>query len=94
MPACKCSERRRPTRLDLPRDSNERPRQWVVTRRNWAASAFEGYVRRWSAVSSIACRVCGAWWQTRMDVSPFSDAPTDLDVFDNSNLLPAWETLK
>lgn len=65
MTACKCGERHRPFKNDLPEGSNERPRQWFVTRRNETASAFNGYRRVWSASSDIMCRVCGAFWRTK-----------------------------
>ena len=94
MRPCRCSERRRPICCDLPTGSNERPRQWVVIRRNWAASAFEGYRRRWSDQSTIACLVCGACWRTKMDVSPFPDAEKELYASSGGQLLPPAESLK
>lgn len=76
MAACRCSERHRPLSTDLPQGSNERGRQWVVLRRNESCSAFNGYRRMWSATSSVACRVCGAYWGTKAEfvyILPNSD---------------------
>lgn len=68
MYACKCTERRRPLSADLPRGSNERPRQWFVLRRNESRSAFNGYRAEWSKKSLVSCRVCGAQWATASKV--------------------------
>lgn len=68
--ACRCAERRRLFAHELPPGSNERPRQWfVLGARNQSCSAFNGYRPRWSPTSLVACRVCGACWRTRIDVS-------------------------
>lgn len=68
MSACKCSERKRPTKSQLSPGSNERPRQWFVLQRNYSQSAFNGYSREWSAYSYICCRVCGAHWRTKSSI--------------------------
>lgn len=65
MSSCRCSEAKRPLAPDLPANSNKRPRQWFVTRRNENCSAFNGYRRDWSAYSDVSCRVCGAHWRTK-----------------------------
>lgn len=63
--SCKCSERKRPFHCDLAQGSNERPRQWFVTRRNKVQSAFNGYRAEWSPYSDVHCRVCGEYWRTK-----------------------------
>lgn len=65
MPACQCSEARRPLWADLPAGSNERPRQWYVWTRNANHSAFNGYRRTWSPYSLVECRCCSALWRTK-----------------------------
>jgi len=62
--ACNCSERKRPFAVDLPAGSNERPRAWLVLRRNETCSAFNGYRRQWSRYSNVMCQVCGQYWRT------------------------------
>ena len=66
--ACKCGERRRPLKIDIPAGSNDRPRQWFVLRRNESRSAFNGYRAEWSKNSLVSCRVCGAQWSTASKV--------------------------
>jgi hypothetical protein len=65
MPACSCTEKMRPLFGDLPKGSNDRPRQWFVIRRNYTRSAFNGYAEAWSDYSDLSCRVCGAYWRSK-----------------------------
>jgi len=65
MTACRCAERHQPLPGTLLPGSNDRRRQWVVLIRNESRSAFNGHRPRWSAMSLIACRVCGAQWRTK-----------------------------
>lgn len=93
MPACECSERKRPLPSDLPAGSNERPRQWFVwTPRNTSCSAFNGYRPAWSAFSWVECRVCGSAWKTK---GAFVDDLPDCDFAPERNAprVPAWEAL-
>ena len=80
MSACRCGERKRPLRSDLPAGSNQRPRQWFVLKRNYSISAFNGGRREWSASSWICCRVCGAHWSTQ--------SQTTVDNLDDSEFFP------
>lgn len=80
MSACRCNERKRPFKDELPEGSNDRPRQWFVLRRNESCSAFTGYKRRWSKTSSLVCRVCGSHWETQ--------AQDTVDRLDNSEYFP------
>lgn len=90
MPACSCSERHRLLPHHLPAGSNERPRQWFVTRRNYSVSAFNGYRRRWSDSSDIHCRVCGAYWRT---AARFVIFLPDCKVFGTGANLPTVEAI-
>jgi hypothetical protein len=63
MPACQCTERKRP--LTCAPGSNDRARQWFVLRRNYTQSAFNGYRQMWSDYSDLSCRVCGAHWRSK-----------------------------
>lgn len=68
MPACNCSEKKRPLYGDLPRGSNDRPRQWFVLKRNERHYRSPGrFGTHWSAYSWVACRVCGGHWKTKAD---------------------------
>jgi len=51
---CKCEGRR-----------NDRMRHWYVVRRNWSASAFNGYAGQWSDYSDVECARCQRMWRTK-----------------------------
>lgn len=86
---CSCSECNRPLKSALPPGSNERPRQWFVTSRNVARSAFNGYRETWSDFSWIECRVCGAFWKTK---AKFVSELQDCEYFPQrvAPRVPAW----
>lgn len=92
MPACRCSERKRPFKRDLAQGSNERPRQWFVLRRNYSCSAFNGYRTMWSDYSDLACRVCAAHWRSK---SPYVAALDNCEYWPESHppMVVAHESL-
>ncbi len=65
--ACRCGEHKRIIGYDLPKGSNERPRQWFVYRRNESRSVFNGYRSTWSDYSHVYCRVCNCHWKTKAE---------------------------
>lgn len=76
MYACMCGERNQPIKSQIPSGSNQRPRQWLVTRRNESCSAFNGYRPQWSAYSDVRCKACGAYWRTKASfVNDLEDDP-------------------
>lgn len=91
MPACRCSERKRPFKADLVEGSNQRPRQWVVLKRNWTRSAFNGYKIKWSKTSYLMCRVCGCHWDTT--AQGIVDKLNDSEFFAEGRIEPKVEPI-
>lgn len=48
---------------------------WVVVRREWACSAFDGYHGRPSDYSDVRCATCGVVWRT--NAGYVTDLPDD-----------------
>ena len=83
MTACKCSEKKRPFKSSLPKNSNERPRQWFVINRNHRHYKSPGrFGSTWSDYSRIECRVCGGYWKTK---AKWVNELDDCEYFPNSH---------
>jgi hypothetical protein len=51
---------------------------WVVVRREFSCSAFDGYRRRPSDYSDVRCATCGVLWRTNAGyVAALPDAPLE-----------------